>query len=680
MLAGLVSTIASDARRGPPLDGGGPRGRHAALVPGLGELVARYPLREGLRASLMRSLAGSGRQAEAIDTYRELRRRLADELGVDPAPQVRELYASILDGDPQLLAPRPAQAVARPLPAQLLADTSDFTGRRAQVRRLREALAADVDGSASAVVSVVSGPGGIGKSALAVHVAHLLADAFPDGQLFVNLAGMSGSPLAPTDVLDRLLRDLGVGADDTPADEAERAACYRSLLTGRRVLLVLDDARDAAQVRPLLPGAPQCAVLITSRAALADLAGVRRVDLDEMAADEGRELFTRIVGASRAEAEPEATGRLLQSCAGLPLAIRITGAKLASRLGWGIYAMASRLTAQRLRLAELRVGDLAVRASFQLSYHTLGEDSARMFRLLGLAELPVFGASQAGALCGVDGERAERLLDALADAHMLQSPAPGVYRFHDLLRLFAIELAGTEPSPDEGDQAVGRLLLWYAHALRAASLELSRGRSAPPEAEPMTAWAGAQLPEFASHRAAMEWCEREYPALMWAVQEAARRRRPGLAANMACWMRAYATRALTPANYVMCPRIGLECAREIGAEHAQRWLLNCLGSALGRIAEHESAIDCYRQAIDLGRRTGDDAGGAASLNNIANIRHEQGRYADAVAYYLAAAEAAEAAGRPDHIGVILVNAANSNRDMGAYAEALDVYSRALEIL
>jgi len=393
-------------------------GRHAALVPRLGELVARYPLREGLRASLMRALAGSGRQAEAIDTYHELRRRLADELGVDPAPQVRELYASILDGDPQLLAPRPAQASARPLPAQLPADTSDFTGRRGQVRRLREALAPDVDGSASAVVSVVSGPGGIGKSALAVHVAHLLADAFPDGQLFVNLAGMSGSPLAPTDVIARLLRDLGIGADDVPADEAE----------------------------------------------------------------------------------------------------------------------------------------------------------------------------------------------------------------------------------------------------------------------PLPAWAGAQLPEFANHRAAMEWCEREYPALMWAVQEAARRRRPGLAANMACWMWAYATRALTPADYVMCPRIGLECAREIGAEHAQRWLLNCLGSALGRIAEHESAIDCYRQAIDLGRRTGDDAGGAASLNNIANIRHEQGRYADAVAYYLAAAEAAEAAGRPDHVGVILVNAANSNRDMGAYAEALDVYSRALEIL
>jgi tetratricopeptide (TPR) repeat protein len=262
---------------------------------------------------------------------------------------------------------------------------------------------------------------------------------------------------------------------------------------------------------------------------------------------------------------------------------------------------------------------------------------------------------------------------------MLQSPAAGVYRFHDLLRLFATELADSHVSADEADRAVGRLLLWYAQALRGAGHHFAQGRTPPPEAEPLPACGGAGIPDIPSHKAAMAWCEVEYPALEWAIEEAARRHRPGLAASMASWMWLYATRATVPSSHVTSQRIGLECARILGAPPVQAWLLNSLGLALARTGDYESAVGAYQEAIELRGRLGDMPGIAAGRNNIGNIRHEQGRYPEAIEHYLAAIELAEAAGWQHHVATILVNAANSNREMGAYTEALDAYSRALEI-
>jgi DNA-binding SARP family transcriptional activator len=614
-------------------------GHQTTLVSRLNGWSDRYPLREGLQASLMRALARSGRQAEAIAVYQQLRRRLGDELAVDPAPHIQDLYISILHGDRDVLALR-SGAAAVPSPAQLPADTNDFSGRSAQVRGLCDALVPANGPPAAVVVAAISGAGGVGKSTLAVHVAHRMADAFPDGQLYLDLAGTSGDPIPPGAALGGFLRDLGVPEGDVPSDEAERGSRYRSLLAGRKVLLILDDARDAAQVRPLLPGHAGCAVVVTSRSRLADLTGARHVDLDVMPAGEAGELFRVIVGRSRTDAEREATDRVLTACAGLPLAIRIAGAKLTSRPGWSIDSIA---------------------------------------RMLGLAGTPVLGTGQAGALWDVDSGRAEQLLESLADMHVLQAPAPGVYRMHDLLRLFAIELAGTQVSPDERDLAVARLLTWYAHALRSAGRALAQGRSGPPEAEPLPPWTGADIPVFATHKAALDWCQAEYPALVWGIAEAARRQRPGLAADMACWMWMYATRAAIPASHVDSQRIGLECARALNSERVQAWLLIGMGSALAKTRDYERAADCYQQSLDLRRSLSDDAGVAASRNNIGNIRHEQGRYADAVQEYLAAAEAAESCDRQHHLGTILANAANSYREMGAYTEAQDTYSRALEI-
>jgi DNA-binding SARP family transcriptional activator len=437
-------------------------GRHAALAGRLAEWTARYPLREGLVGCLLRALARSGRQAEAIAAYHELRRRLADELGVDPTPALQAVYRSILDGDRAPLTSRlqssPSPGV--PLPAQLPADEADFVGRAEPAARLLAALTDRSGQPGSVPVCAISGMAGVGKTAVAVHVAHRAADAFPDGTLQVNLAGTSGEPLPVGRVLARLVRDLGGGDGDLPADEAELGARYRSLLAGRRVLLVLDDARDGAQVRPLLPGLAGSAALVTSRSGLADLPSADHVDLDLLTEDDGRRLLRLIVGPSRADADQDATGRLLRACAGLPLAIRAAGVKLAARPAWTVAGVADRLAAEHRRLAELQVGRLDVRASFKLSYDLLGPELARAFRMLGLAWSPVVCAGQAAALCAVTADRAERLLEGLTDIHLLRSTAIGVYRMHELLWLFAREIAQAYVRPREADQARERLIDW----------------------------------------------------------------------------------------------------------------------------------------------------------------------------------------------------------------------------
>jgi hypothetical protein len=275
----------------------------------------------------------------------------------------------------------------------------------------------------------------------------------------VHLAGTSGEPAIAVSVRARLVRDLG-GDGDQPADEAELGARYRSLLAGRRVLLVLDDARDAAQVRPLLPGLAGSAALITSRSGLADLPGADHVDLDVLPEDDGRRLLRLIVGPSRADAEPDATGRLLRACAGLPLAIRAAGAKLAGRPAWTVAGVADRLAAEHGRLTELQGGRLDVRASFKRSYDVLGPELARAFQMLGLAWSPVVCAGQAAALCAVSADRAERLLESLTDVHLLRSPAVGVYRMHELLWLFAREMAAASVTGQESEQAVRQLTDW----------------------------------------------------------------------------------------------------------------------------------------------------------------------------------------------------------------------------
>ncbi len=474
-------------------------GNHAQVIPELRRLLADHSLREGLWLLLMRALDGAGRHAEALDAYGHARTAISEELGVDPGPELRQAYAGMLAKDTSdapgsisagtvAASARPAEPVATTaafvaqVPAQLPTDVADFTGRSDQVKHLCDVLAsAGADGDSGAVrIALVAGSGGLGKTSLAVHAAHRVRASFPDGQLYVDLLGATPHPLLPADVLARFLRDLGVSGRDIPADEDERAGRYRTVLAGRRVLVVLDNARDAAQVRPLLPGTASCAVLVTTRNRMPDLASSQLVDLNVLDDDEALVLFTKVVGDERVTAEPEATAELLLACAGLPLAIRICAARLATRSGWTIRAMAGRLSNEQRRLDEMRVGDLAVRASFQVSFTSLPADvqpgdiaPADAFRLLGLWHGPSVSSAAAAALFGTAEYLAEDALETLVDAHLLEAAESGRYKFHDLLRVYASERAVADLTAHDRDAAVGRLLRWYMRTADAAGTAVS---------------------------------------------------------------------------------------------------------------------------------------------------------------------------------------------------------------
>ena len=355
-------------------------------------------------------------------------------------------------------------SIAVPQVAQLPADIPDFTGRTEHVQKLHDLLAGPgrPDSPGAVVVAAVIGAGGLGKTTLAVHAAHQLRGQFPDGQLYANLHGAAAQPVAAGDVLARFLRDLGMDPERIPVGEEERAAQFRSRVTDRRVLIVLDDAKDAAHVRPLLPGSASCAVLVTTRSRMPDLAGSRFVDLDVLDATEAWDMFAGIIGPERAEAEPEATRDVLTACAGLPLAIRIAGARLAARGGWTVRTIAVRLADERRRLDWLRTGDLAVRACFEVSFSSLprngtGVDPAHAFRVLGLWSGPTIGLPAAAALLGQPEDEAADALEVLVDAQLLQAPAPDRYRFHDLLRTYAAERALAEEPEAVREDAIRQL-------------------------------------------------------------------------------------------------------------------------------------------------------------------------------------------------------------------------------
>jgi DNA-binding SARP family transcriptional activator/DNA-binding XRE family transcriptional regulator len=410
-------------------------GEYDAAVRTLRPLTDRHPLHEPLHARLMLALAATGRQSEALETYDRIRQRLLEQLGVDPGPELAGYRQRVLR---QQWRPGAARSVRATVPFQVPAAPADFTGRAGLLRQVHGLLDQP---TAHTSVCAISGVGGAGKTAVAAMVASGLRAAYPDGQLFVDLRGSGPASLPPVEALGRLLRALGV-AHDLPTDVAERAGLYRSILADRRVLVVLDDARDAAHVRQLLPGPGRCAALVTSRRRLVDLVGARLVDLDLPSTDEALELLAAVAGTARVEAEPHAATALVAACGRLPLAVRIAGVRLASRPGGSLNAFVERLADERNRLDELRAGDLDVRATFQLSYAQLAPPEARTFRLLALAPGVQIGIQAAAALLGIDPAAAEHGLDALVSVNLLQWLPGDRFTFHNLLRLYAIELAG----------------------------------------------------------------------------------------------------------------------------------------------------------------------------------------------------------------------------------------------
>jgi DNA-binding SARP family transcriptional activator len=601
-LAALEDRIDADVRLG----------HHASLVGELQELLQSHPLRERLWGQLMQALAGAGRPAEAHAVYQRLRETLIDQLGVEPAASLQQLYSGILASTDQQAAP------PQPVPAQLPASPAGFTGRVADVKRLDELLTHDRAGIA---IGVIAGQAGVGKTALAVHWGHRVRDRFPDGQLYLDLRGYAAEPpVRPVEALAAFLAALGVPSDQIPVELEPAAALYRTRLADQRVLVLLDNAASAEQVRPLLPGAGVSLVLVTSRDRLGGLIardGAVHFGLDVLDPAEAQELLGRLLGTERVEAEPAAAARLARLCGHLPLALRIAAANLTIHPHRRIADQVTEVAGDRLAALAID-GDpqTAVRAAFDHSYSILEPDARRMFRLLGLVPGPEVTAGSAAALAGTEVEPAARLLDRLASAHLLGQPAPGRYRLHDLLRQYAAEWARRE-EPEVRVAAAGRLADWYLSRVDAAAKVLSpekvRLRLSPPPG-----------PAFADHAAALAWLDAERANLLAAIRHAAKHGPWPLAWSLADALRGYFGRRMITVDWLTAAGHALAAAEAAGDVPGQATAQLSLADAYNRRSEYERAIVHYDHALHLFRRTDWPAGEASVLCNSGGVYLELG--------------------------------------------------------
>ncbi|MER8084029.1 BTAD domain-containing putative transcriptional regulator [Streptomyces sp. NPDC058316] len=651
-------------------------GCHAEAVSELTALTAAHPLRERLRELLMIALYRSGRQAEALAVYADTRRLLADELGVDPRPELSQLQQRILQADEELARPadEPAPAPAPLRPAQLPATVPDFTGRASFVRELGDRLAT-AEGSVMAV-SALAGIGGVGKTTLAVHVAHQARQHFPDGQLYVDLQGAGARAAEPETVLGAFLRALGTADSAIPDSLDERAALYRSTLDGRRILVLLDNAHDAAQIRPLLPGTAGCAALVTSRVRMVDLAGAHLVDLDVMSPEEALQLFTRIVGEERIDSEREAALDVVAACGFLPLAIRIAASRLAARRTWTVSVLAAKLADERRRLDELQAGDLAVKATFELGYGQLEPAQARAFRLLGLADGPDISLTAAAALLNLEAHVAEDLLEALVDTSLLESAAPGRYRYHDLVRLYARSCAERdEQDPDERELALSRLLDFYL-ATAAGVYALERpGDRLVDHLEP-TGHTGLR---FANRHDAQDWLYSEAGALLACVCQSSGPEALRRAIDLLWAALDLAESGANSKQYEAAASLMLDAARACGDLRAERRALVTLSNAhlgAGRFAQADKEA---RHVLELSHDAHDPLPDCWAFNHRGVIAIYQSRHEDGEKYLTQAIEAFRTGENLPGEASSLCNLSRVHLAMGRTASAVALARKGIDI-
>ncbi|MFK3980800.1 AfsR/SARP family transcriptional regulator [Micromonospora sp. NPDC050397] len=675
-------------------------GRFDEVSAELADLVNRYPFRERLRGQLMRALSGLGRRPEALVVYQNARTALVEELGIEPGPELQAIQNAILRDEPPASEPNAGRersragrseqpgpgspedapgAAPRTTPAQLPPVPADFTGRETEVLALATAL---TDQAPVVPVHVVAGKGGSGKSALAARVAHTVAPEYPAGQLYADLRGMSETPAEPREVLGRFLQALGIAPADLPETTEARIGRYRTLMAGKRMLVLLDDAGTEQQVRPLLPGTPGCSVIITSRSRLMGLAGPSVTELDVMGTDESLALLTKIVNAERVENEPDAARWIAAQCGGLPLAIRVAGARLASRQRWPLQLLADRLADERRRLDELSVGDQEVRASISLSYRTLDPEAQSALRILGLLGLPDFPSwivAAALRLSELDGEQAvERLVDAqLVDFTSIDGLGDLRYRMHDLVRIFARERAEAEETVDTRNEIVCQVVghwLWLIQTITAGSpsgqfdiLEKSPVASAPYE--------GVTRRVAANHQI---WFDAEHNALITAVEVAAGMGLDQVACDLA---RALSTVEYSKANrfdaWTRTHDAALQAARRSGNRYGEAILLSGFGELRYAQDRYTDAKDYLRQALDAFRQDKDARGEATTLAGLGQVCREQGHLAESLHFFGRAAVIVEELGDDNATGFLRRLAGSVRVEQGDYPAAYQDLTEAL---
>ncbi len=664
-------------------------GGHAEAAAELARLAVAHPLREHVHALLMLACYRCGRQADALAAYRQVRARLVEELGTEPGIELQHIHQRILAADPILDLPGPAaQAMTSPaagVPRQLPAAVAGFTGRGPELATLTQMLGQQSGDNVpgTVVISAIGGTAGVGKTALALHWAHQVAPRFPDGQLYVNLRGFDEArhPVSPGEATRAFLNALGVPPEHVPPSPEAQEGLYRSMLADKRMLILLDNARDEQQVRPLIPASPDTLVIITSRSQLSGLAaadGARLLTLGVLTPDEACQMLTTRLGERRSAAEPDAVSEIARLCACLPLALAVAASCAAIRPGFPLAVLADELRDARNRLDVLDAGDpgSCVRAVFSWSYRQLTAHAARMFRLLGLHPGPEVTVPVAASLAATDRAQARRLLAELSRTHLIAEHSPGRYAFHDLLRAYAADQARATDSSTSCQDATGRVLDHYLHTAHSAAILINQSLDPIIALPPRP---GVSPEDLAGHQEAVAWLEAEQQALLAAITVADSAGFDVHAWQIPWTMADFLHRHCRWQQKAAIQATAVAAATRLADKAGQAASLRHRAQALTQLGDYRQARADFAASLELYQQLGDRVGEARVQQALAVAADGHGRYAEGLSHCERALRLFQAAGHRRGEVLLLNNVGWIHVRLGAYQRARTICLQALTL-